>query len=290
MQISLRARGIFQVLCSGLCFALLGTFAKIADRRSIDILSLLGVRFLFAGLLLFLVCLLFKKVHLRRDQFLKSVSMGVLGYASFSFFYFKSLGGMSAGTAVVILFLYPLFVYLLELVQARSAPSVKMVGVLLVSLFGVFLLVNGELDIEQPQAFLFGLTASLLYGVYVFLSAKYAKELEPYFSTSIIQVSAGLCLCFLAPLGQSELWGLFLQNWDLFLGLSFVSSILPMTLFLLAAQKISSFELSVLNVTEPLFGIVFSALLLGEKLTLIQLVGAILVLAVSVEVSRTKPM
>ena len=289
MQISLRARGIFQILCSGLCFAFLGTFAKIAGQRQIDILSLLGVRFLFAGVLLFLICFFMGKVHLQRSQFLKSVLMGVLGYASFSFFYFKSLGGMAAGTAVVILFLYPVFVYLFELIQARQWPALKMIAVLIVSLGGVFLLVNGELNIERPQAFLYGFLASLLYGTYVFLSAKYAKGLEPYFSTSLIQISAGLCLCFLAPLGPVNLFHLFLDHWDLFLGLSFISSILPMTLFLLAAQKITSFELSVLNVTEPLFGIIFSAVLLGETLTALQLLGAVLVLAVSVEVSRAKP-
>ncbi len=288
MKISHRAWGIVQILCSGLCFALLGTFAKLADRRGIEVISLLGVRFVFAGLLLSLVCLFLGKFQIQPRQFFKSVLMGILGYASFSFFYFKSLGGMGAGTAVVILFLYPFFVYLFEMIQARSAPSKKMVAILFVSLGGVFLLVNGELDIARPQAFLFGLTASILYGTYVFLSAKYAKGLEPYFSTCIIQLSAGLCLCLFAPIKTDELFHLWTQNWDLFLGLSVVSSIFPMTLFLLAAQKISSFELSVLNVTEPLFGIVFSAVLLGEKLTFTQIIGAFVVLIISIQVSRAK--
>lgn len=223
-----------------------------------------------------------------RPPLIKAVIMGLLGYASFSFFYFKSLNGMAAGTAVVILFLYPIFVYLMELIQARAVPSRKMMSVLGCSVLGVFLLVNGEIHVSNGEALIAGFTASALYGTYVFLSSKYARDLEPFFSTCIIQMSAGLCLCILSGLAPVKLGTIFLENMDLFLGLSFVSSILPMILFMLAAQKITSFELSVLNVTEPFFGVVFSAVLLKEKLTVMQLAGAVMVLIVSVYVSQVK--
>lgn len=288
MKISIRSRGLIEILLSGVCFALLGTFAKMAHARQLDVLSLLGVRFLFAGVLLLGFCLVFKKARLRVDQFFKAFLMGMLGYASFSFFYFKSLGGLSAGTAVVILFLYPLFVYFLELVQHRSLPTLKMLLVLFCCVSGVFLLVNGDLQVSDAKALWYGLTASLLYGIYVFLSAKYAVDLEPFLTTSVIQISAGICLCVLSQVSPPKLLEMFTGNVDLFVGLSFLSSILPMTLFLLAAQKLNSFELSVLNVTEPLFGILFSVLLLKEKLSLMQVIGAMVVLLVSIYVSRLK--
>jgi drug/metabolite transporter (DMT)-like permease len=64
---------------------------------------------------------------------------------------------------------------------------------------------------------------------------------------------------------------------------------MAMMLFLAGLQKLKSWEVSILSTTEPLTGVLLAVCLLGEKLRLAQMLGAIAVLAALVWIARPVP-
>jgi drug/metabolite transporter (DMT)-like permease len=71
--------------------------------------------------------------------------------------------------------------------------------------------------------------------------------------------------------------------------MAIICSFMAMTLFLAGLSRITSSEASILSTTEPLFGVLMAALFLGEKLTVIQLLGGVLILASMILISLPKP-
>ncbi len=85
---------------------------------------------------------------------------------------------------------------------------------------------------------------------------------------------AGLSLVFYAAVVRFDLqWR---QNWGLYLGIGIVNSGLPFLFYSFAALALPATYLAVINASSPLFGALFSAVWLGDKLTSNKVVGLLM--------------
>jgi drug/metabolite transporter (DMT)-like permease len=142
----------------------------------------------------------------------------------------------------------------------------------------MYLLVAGEWKIEGAKYFISGLGAAFFYSFYIIVSRKYLERVPAFSSSLYVQIGAGsiLSLIYFSNLDRPIY---LLQNHFLFLFImAFVCSFLAMSLFLSGLQKISSSETSILSTTEPISGVIIAYFFLGEKLSLLQVSGAILIL------------
>lgn len=272
--------GIIEVILSGICFGFLGYFGKMAYQYKILPGELLAMRYSIAAFIVLFYLLLTnrKKIILNTKDTIISLMLGIFGYAVFSSMFFYALTGLSASLTVLLLYTYPVLVTILShFILKESFNKMKILALGLVT-FGMYLLVAGEWKIEGAKYFISGLGAAFFYSFYIIVSRKYLERV-PAFSTSLyVQIGAGsiLSLIYFSNLDRPIY---LLQNHFLFLfTMAFVCSFLAMSLFLSGLQKISSSETSILSTTEPISGVIIAYFFLGEKLSLLQVSGAILIL------------
>lgn len=137
--------GIICIILAGIGFGFLGIFGRLAFDSGISVGELLTFRFTFAGLILFLGLLSFKRSLLRlsRKQFLISLGLGAGGYAVFSTLYFKSIQGLSVSLAALLLFTFPIFVNLGSHFILKEKMSRKQLLSLVLACFGISILLWG---------------------------------------------------------------------------------------------------------------------------------------------------
>lgn len=276
---STRNLGILQIILSGVCFGFLGLFGKILYERGVVPGELLTLRFLIAALLTFVLLLVTspKLFRLKTRDVIACAGLGIFGYALFSFCFFSALKGLSASLTVLLLYTYPVIVAFLGYVFLKESISRKQLLAFPLAAFGLLGLVWGDFAMERAVYLLFGISAAIFYAIYILVSAHYLKGVDTRIATPLIQIFAALVLGSLYLRDIDRATEIVSESWLVLIGVAVICSIAAMGLFLAGLKKLKGWEVSLLSTTEPLTGVAVAAIFLGEKLTLVQFVSALMV-------------
>jgi drug/metabolite transporter (DMT)-like permease len=269
---------MFQIAAAGFCFGFLGVFGKWAYAQGLGTGQLLSLRFLCA-------CAIFGPwlwlrhgragLALGRAHVLRSLALGVFGYALFSSCYFAALRGLSVSLCVLLLYAYPLWVLLGDAVFFGERLSRAQSIAFCVLLAGLVLLLWGDLRARDALSLALGVGSSVFYAGYILASRHWLRGVPALASSFYVMLGAGVTLAALqlraAPAGG--------EAWLAVLALAVVGTILPVSMFLAGLQKLRASEASMLSLVEPFTGVLAGALVLGDSLTASQAVGAVIVLA-----------
>tara|TARA_B110001454_G_scaffold16046_1_gene14421 strand:- start:69407 stop:70249 length:843 start_codon:yes stop_codon:yes gene_type:complete len=279
---------------AGICFGSLGIFGKLFIKTGLDMGVVLSIRFLFASFLLglaFLVLKISKNINLflvSKVQFITCILLGVLGYAVFSSFYFISFKYLSVGISAMLLFTFPVFVFLGSVLFLKH-PFEKRVGVsLLIALMGMFLLLRDEFEIKNALGVYAALGAAITYAAYVLLSDRFQKNIHPLTSSFYVMLSAGVSLALIHRPTLNDFVGVEFSNFKLFLGLSIVGTIAPLSLFLAGLQRIPSTQASILVMIEPITATLLAFLFFSEVMSVSQLLGIFLVVFADILIVKSQ--
>lgn len=278
-----RTIGILEILLSGFCFGFLGLFGKRAFEKGLTPAEFLAFRYLVAaGMTAIFVMIKNRNVGalwIGRKLVLRSLMLGVLGYAVFSSFYFLALEKISASMTVILLYTYPVLVaaggaiFFGERIPVSRLPAVPL------AFIGLICLVWLDMQVGQPIGLIFGLLSAVFYAVYILLSSAWMKGADALASTFWIQLGAGLTLSAVGFSSWERAGQILASSWLDILLIAFVCSVLAMWLFLSGLLKVKNWEASVLSMAEPISGVTVGVLILGETLTGLQWIGAGCVLA-----------
>jgi drug/metabolite transporter (DMT)-like permease len=269
--------GVIQVILASFGFGFLGIFSKYAFQLGFDVGHILVARFSLAAIFLFLILILYKPVHLKISwsQLFLSLALGIFGYALFATFYFKSLQGLSVSLASLLLYTYPLWVFLINFIFGYRSNRF-ILGTQFLSLCGLLLILIGQIAVRSNDALFFGLASGLSYAIYILVSQKYQQNVNPIASSFWIILGASVGLVVLNKPDLKFFTELQLWMWWPALALAFVCTLGPLLLIQSALQKISSNQVAQLSLLEPLTAVVLSTLVLHEQLTYLQSIGSIL--------------
>lgn len=272
--------GLIFVLLAGFGFGFLGIFGRYAFQSGLSVGELLTFRFGFASFLLWTGLLVFKREYVRLPlrQILISAALGVLGYAVFSTFYFKSIEGISVPLAALLLFTFPIFVNLGAHFFLKERMSKNQVMSLLLASVGLGILLWGPLVVNSPAAVIYGLIAAITYAIYVLVSGKVQKDVAPLSSSLYVISATALALFLIHQPSMARVSDLNSKQIFIISGIAVVSTIAPLTLFLAGLQKLSSSKASIVVMIEPVVATVAAFFFLGEQLSLLQMAGALLVI------------
>jgi len=285
--LSARAIGVVQILLSGICFGFIGIFAKGAYERGLEAGEVLSLRFLVASSLLigFLSLTSFRRLFLPKAHFLWSIFLGMIGYAVFSYCFFKALTGLSASLTVLLLYMYPVMVPIGGLLfLGERIPKNRLIA-LPVALTGLVILVWGDFQIREPLYLIFGIASAVFYSIYILCSRRFLAEADTLSSIAYIQLSGGIALGLVHWSGFDRFTFAITEAWPWILGLAVICSIAAMSLFLAGLKRLQSWETSILSISEPVTTLLLASILLGERMTQLQVIGATLVLAALILVS-----
>jgi drug/metabolite transporter (DMT)-like permease len=292
MLSSKRKIGFLQVFLSGVCFAFLGFFGKMAYKADITPGELLSLRYLISAIFTGIFILITKPksfLIMSRFEIICSLLFGIIGYAVFSSFYFMALTGLSASLTVLLLYTYPVIVTLFSrFFLNEKMGRMGIIALILVSI-GMVGLVWGEWSVSKPIYLIFGIGAAVFYALYILLSRKYLSQAPALPATFYIQLGAGIVLSLIHFSNHpARAFEIMTNHYPLIITMAILCSLMAMTLFLAGLQKITSSEASILSTTEPIFGVIIATILLGESIQPIQIMGGGLILIAMILIATKK--
>ena len=254
--------------------------------REIDPYSFNALRFIFATALLWYVA--YKRgysLKVKKEHFWKLVGIGILGNLFYQMFFIIGVNYTYAANAAVMLGTIPIWVALLsQFFTDEKLTPLKAMGVFF-AFTGVTLIImggQGTLSFES-ETFLgniITLIAAICWATYTILSRKYLKVYSP------IQYSAFMSVVGLISLLLVGLPFLIKLNWSditaIGYGGVFYSGALSVGLAYIiwnnGVKKIGAVRTAAYQNLVPVLGLIFGLVLLGEELSLLQYIGASLVI------------
>ncbi|TSC24069.1 DMT family transporter [Corallococcus sp. Z5C101001] len=282
-----RTTGFLLVALSGASFGALGLFARLAYAAGADMPTLLFLRFTLAGLVLAGV-MFARGGRWPRGRVLGGlVLLGALGYFAEGSAYFIALQHASAGLVALLLYLFPALVAVLQVALGRehlSRPRWLAVGL---ALCGTALTVDPGPDAE-PLGIALGVLSAVIYALYVLSSARVVGPAGPLAASTVVPLSAGLAFGLLM-LVKGPSFPRTPGGWGAVMGLSLLSTVVAMLTFFAGLKRIGPVNTSLLSTLEPVMAVVLGALFLGERLSLRQGLGGLLILVAVAVLARSDP-
>lgn len=280
---SSETKGVWFAIISGLLYGLLAYFGVSLMRSGISVYNLHFWRFFIAFLLVGAVVLVRKYKPVRsRKITLSAVVNGGLFYSGSGIFFFLASQYISTGQAMVIFFIYPIWVMIMNwfFLGQQFRPHYFLAFALIIAGL-VFLVDVGEISFDFIGIGL-SVLASFSYAIYIFWSKR--MSLDALDSTMLVSLGCSIVGFFLALVDGSFFVPTTGEQWLHLAGLTVVCTAVPILLMLEAIKYLSSDKASLLSVFEPVFTVVFGIILLHEVLTantmfgmLLTLLGAMLV-------------
>jgi drug/metabolite transporter (DMT)-like permease len=270
-------------------FGSLAIYGKDADRIGIPLTELLAVRFGAAAVILWAIVLVRRERVRLGWRTTGLVAMGLL-YVGQAATYFTSLETVPAAVTSILLYLYPVAVMLLAAAFLGERLNRVRVGALLLAVIGVFTVVNpfsahGTID---PAGLLFGLATAAIYATYILVGRVLLRDVSSVVATALIATTAGVVLAAAAAL-HGQLRPLSSGGWALALSMALVATAIPATMFLAGLARVGATRAAIISTLEPATTVILAALLLGEDLGPVRLVGGGLILVAAVVVARNVP-
>lgn len=279
--------GIVCVILGTILFATKGIVIKLAYAEGITASPLLMLRMVFALPFYLAIAIwvnLKQPTPLTRMQHLKIVGLGVLSYGVSSLFDFMGLQHISAGLERVILYVYPTLVLLmlafwkkqLITVRDRMALGIAYAGMLLVFAQDIRLSSDWHTTLLGT---LYVLIATVTFALFVVLAGDTIPKVGATRFTAYAMLSACTGVIVFCLLKDGA--GVVQQTPRVYLltmVLAFFCTVVPSFLMNRGIAIVGSGKTAMMGSFGPVITLFLGAWLLQEELTLIQLVGAGLVI------------
>jgi len=266
-------------------FSAKAVMVKLAYQYHVSSLHLLLFRMLFS-LPFYLIILYFQKSSspqkIEKKDYLWLILFGFLGYYLASYFDFLGLQYIKAGLERIILFIYPTLVLLISRIFLKEKISTKQIIAILITYFGVIVTFSGELQYNGDHILLGGFLiflSALTYASYLVGSGWLIPKFGVLRFTSYAMIVSSICVVIhYLIVDRTSIFEYTYQVYVLGLMMAILSTLIPSFLVSLAIKKIGASNFSIIGSIGPISTIILAYIFLDEKLTLLQLLGAVIVI------------
>jgi drug/metabolite transporter (DMT)-like permease len=283
-----RLTGVALVATAAVLFSGKAVIIKLAYRYGVDAVTLLALRMLLSAP--FFAILGWWAVRGADVQPLAwrdrgwLVVLGLTGYYLASYFDFLGLQYVSAALERLLLFVHPTFVVLLSAMLFGRRITGRDVFAIVLSYVGIFVVFGVDLA-TQPGNVALGafwvLLSALFYAAYLIGSGRLVGRVGSlrFASYAGLVSSVGVMAQFLATREAAILFAQPAPVYWLALLMAVFSTVMPIVLTSEGIRRIGASHASIIGSVGPLATIFLGAIFLGEPVTLVQIAGALFVLA-----------
>jgi drug/metabolite transporter (DMT)-like permease len=269
--------------------------------RPIDPLILAQSRTTIALLILLPILLIKGRSSLRvrsSSHLLQFFLLGILGLAASNYFYYFAIQKTSVATAIVLQYVAPVWVLLYMLARRLQRPTLRRVSGVVLAVLGCGLAV-GELAAQRgfPWLVISGIRFNTL-GVVAAELAAISFAFYNVYGQHLLQIYQRWTVLVYSLLGAAVFWQLVNPPWKviaqhysggqwLFMAVFAVTSMLvPFSLYFAGLQHLDPTRAIVTACLEPVWAILLTALILGELVSPMQVIGIVVVLSATILVQR----
>ena len=291
-QVDQQITGVLLVLCSAICFGTAGILAKFAFEAGLGVSSTLALRYSLAGISIWAVVLgrrftqrdrsetlseTIGDLRLRGRSLLVAIGIGVGGYGLANWLYFWGLQSMTAGTAAIIFYMYPLFVLVLS-TSLLGERLTRRLGISLPLGVGGVVLITGTTSADVTLLATLVVTgAAIAYACYLTGSRAVLASLDPVTFTAHVLPSIGIAYWGVGfATGRVQL-PVMASSWLVIALLATVATAVPTLALCAGLARIEANRASVLGMAEPLGAVVLGAIVLGESVPATTVIGGVLI-------------
>lgn len=267
--------GMLFIAISAASFGTLAIFGRFLYAEGMDTFTMLFLRFGVAALVMSVILFVRNETFPRGKVLWQLIGMGALGYVGQSFSYLTAIQYASAGLVALLLYLYPMFVFILSVVILREKVTWIKVTALVLALLGTALTVDPEGG--QLLGILFSLSAALIYSVYIIVGTNVMKHVSALQSSTVIFASAGAVYGTLMAVNGIHI-PTSATGWLNIAGIVLVATVVPVVTFLAGLERIGPTNASMLSTLEPVVTVLLAGWIFGEVLKPIVLLGGSLIL------------
>ncbi|MEJ8569878.1 DMT family transporter [Microbaculum marinum] len=284
-------------LALGYTFAVLGAltfsskaiFIKLAYAEGMGVEPLLALRMMLALPVYLAIGALSLHDRRRRGEglpaaglLIKAVVVGALGYWVAMYLDFAGLSLIPAQFNVLILMTYPLFVVIFGALIFRFPVQIRAVIAFAVAYIGIGVIFSGRLGSADGKMILgaaFVLAAAVTFALYMLFAKEVIGRMGARLFTCVTMVAVSILAIgqFLIVDPISAL-SITREAWIYTILLAVVSTIFPTFLINAALQQITAQANSTIGMLAPVASILLAFLVLGEMLSVRDMIGAALVI------------
>lgn len=272
--------GVSAALISALMFGISPAIAKLAYEGGSNGMTMTFTRSLMSLPFLFLIARQQKiSLRLTKKDLLLVVLVSIFGSFLTTLMLYSSFSYISVGMASVLHYFFPIFVVLVSIVIFKEKTSWWKILALVLGFAGVLTFMGGTAE-SNLIGLLLAVGSAITYAAMLISVERTALSkfhcVKLTFYTSLIASP----VAFIVGLAGNKLnLQMTAEAWLYSFVVSLMVGVIGFTLLNYAIVKIGASSTSVISMAEPLSGVLFGFLILGEKLTPLNWLGCILIMA-----------
>ena len=207
----------------------------------------------------------------------------MIGYYLASFLDFAGLHYVSASLERLILFVYPTMVLLISAIFLKKKASTEQKFAVIITYFGVMLAFYKNTSAEGSNIYLGALLifiSALSYAVFLVGSGDLIPRMGTKLFTSLAMiVSTVASLTHFAIVGGFDLFSFQKEVYLIALAMAIISTVIPSFLIAEAIKQLGANNVAIIGSFGPISTIVLAAIFLGEKISVFQALGTLIVIS-----------
>lgn len=274
-------------ICGIIFFSAKAVIVKLAYQYEIPAVPLLLLRMAFS-LPVYVIIAAIKKPakpsEITSRDYLWLLAFGFIGYYLASLFDFLGLQYIKASLERIILFVYPTLVILITWIFFKKTPTKVQLVAILITYVGILITFGEELGIGDGDEILLGgflvFLSALAYAAYLVGSGYLIPKFGAVTFTSYAMIIS--CICVGIHYGVTSDGNLMSYPREVYwLGflMAMISTVIPSYLISFAIKHLGASDFSILGSLGPVSTIILANIFLDERLTYMQMLGAVVVIA-----------
>ncbi|PKV51062.1 EamA domain-containing membrane protein RarD [Aquimarina sp. MAR_2010_214] len=287
--------GIALAIIGIILFSAKAVLVKLAYKFDISSEHLLLFRMLFSLPIYVLLAFFNKpkdKEKIKNVDYLWVLFFGFVGYYLASYFDFLGLQYIKAGLERIILFIYPTLVIIISRIFLKNIITKRQLLAILLTYIGVIITFWGEFQIETTHMALGGFLiflSALTYAIYLVGSGWLIPKFGVVTFTSYAMIVSSLCIIIQYLIfDRQDIMNYPLEVYLICIIMAVFSTIIPSYLVSAAIAKLGASNFSIIASLGPVSTILLAYFLLGENLSIVQIIGATIVIFGVYVISKKK--
>jgi drug/metabolite transporter (DMT)-like permease len=274
-------KGYIYSIVSAVLFGSAGLIVKLAYVEGVDPVGLLTLQYIIAVTLMFLVLLISDRNALKvsKKQLFNLSVLGVVGNSFMTVFYYTAYHYLPMAMVTILLYTYPIMVFLYSLVFHRGKINKTKTLALITAFIGCILALGllSQGIKYSIKGIIFGVLSAVFYAFMNIYSENTLEKVKPLainaystlFSLISLVVYSFPTFIFKGQVSLSVLGYTVV--------LAVLCEIIPLTLMYAAIKHVGSLKVSIIGNIETPTAMILSFFILKESIGYIQMLGAVLV-------------
>jgi len=264
-------------------WGLIGIFVKGLQGAGFTSMEIVVTRAISASLLLFIYIALTDRalLKIKPADIRYFIATGILSMAFFNWCYFTAIKEVSISVAVILLYTAPAFVIIISRFTFGERITKRKIMALLLTVSGCVLIagpVSGEKISISARGFIIGLGSGLGYALYPVFAKPAGKKYSPVTITVYTFLFTAL---FLLPFSGISNIIRNINTTPVMLysaGLGLFPTALAYILYTRGLKNVEAGNAAIVSTIEPVVAILTGLVIFGESMSMLQTLGAVLIL------------